>query len=89
MASVGLEAVRNAQALCMGAIQDLNSASAKLKSGYQQAGQQWKDKKYEQLGGIVNDCERAMKSPIQELFECVEKLKNIETVLNEYDSTNL
>ncbi|MDR0219943.1 MAG: hypothetical protein LBI54_00880 [Lachnospiraceae bacterium] len=88
-ASVGLNAAQYAQSVCQGAIQDLNGSSQKLNNRYREAGQQWKDSKYVQLGGIVNDCSRALKSPVEELFECLNKLKEIETALREYESVNL
>jgi hypothetical protein len=88
-ASVGLDAIRNAQSVCQGAIQDLNNSSQKLSNRYQEAGLQWKDNKYEQLGVIINDCSRVLRSPTEELFECLNKLKEIETVLLEYESVNL
>ena len=88
-ASVGLNAIHYAQSVCQGAIQDLNSSSQKLNNRYREAGQQWKDNKYAQLGGIINDCSRALKSPIEELFDCLNKLKEIEKVLLEYESVNL
>jgi len=87
--SVGMNAINFAQKVCMEAIQDLNSSSKKLEDRYRDAGREWKDKKYEQLGGIVNDCNRALKSPIDELFDCVSKLNEIEKVLLEYENTNL
>jgi len=87
--SVGMAAVQGAQNVCSGAIQDLNSAAQKLSERYRDAGRDWKDKKYEQLGGIVNDCTRALRSPVDGLFECVAKLQEIERILREYDETNL
>ena len=87
--SVGLGAVQNAQTVCSGAIQDLNSSAQKLNNRYREAGQRWRDKKYTQLGGIVNECSRALKAPVDELFECLNKLKEIEKRLLEYDGTNI
>ena len=89
MASVNLEVVRNAETVCMGAIQDLNSLAEKLKSRYQQAGQRWKDKKYEQLGSIVNECTTVLREPVNALFDSVETLKGFEKALQEYNETNL
>ena len=87
--SVGIGAVQNAQAICSGAIQDLNSSAQKLNNRYREAGQRWRDNKYAQLGGIINDCARALRSPVDELFDCINKLKEIERVLVEYESINL
>ena len=87
--SVGMAAVQNAQAVCNGAIQDLNNSAQKLNNRYREAGQRWRDNKYAQLGGIINDCSRALRSPVDELFECLGKLQEIEKVLLEYESVNL
>ena len=87
--SVNLAAIRNAQTICSGAIQDLNGSAQKLNSRYREAGQRWRDKKYEELGVIVNDCSKAMKSPVDELFDCLNKLKEIEKALAEYESGSL
>ena len=87
--SVGLDAIQSAQTICVGAIQDLNNSAQKLNNRYREAGQRWRDNKYAQLGGIINDCSRALRSPVEELFDCLEKLKEIEKVLLEYESVNL
>ena len=87
--SVGMAAIQNAQTACNGAIQDLNNSAQKLNNRYREAGQRWRDNKYAQLGGIINDCSRALKSPVDELFECLNKLNEIEKVLLEYESVNL
>ena len=87
--SVGLDIVKNAQAVCNEGIQDLNNAAAKLQQRYLQAGDGWKDSKYAQLGGIVHECSSALRTPIQELVECLNKLKSLETALSEYESTSL
>ena len=87
--SVGVIAVQSAQAVCSGAIQDLNASAQKLNNRYREAGQRWRDNKYAQLGGIINDCSRALRSPVDELFECLNKLQEIENVLLEYESVNL
>ena len=87
--SVGLNAVQNAQNVCLGAIQDLNNSAQKLNNRYREAGQRWRDNKYAQLGGIVDDCSKALKSPVEELFDCINKLKELENAIKDYDNTNL
>jgi len=87
--SVGLPIVQNSQTLCSGAVQDLNNAAQKLNNRYREAGQRWRDNKYAQLGGIVNDCSRALRSPVDELFDCLNKLKEAEKALLEYENQNL
>jgi len=87
--SVNIEIVKNAQAVCNEGIQDLNRVAAALQSDYQQAGQGWQDSKYTQLGGIVQECSTAIKKPVQDLIECLNKLKALETALQEYESTSI
>ena len=87
--SVGLTALQNARAICMGAIQDLNSSAQRLNNRYRDAGQRWRDNKYAQLGGIINECTGALKSPVDELFECNAKLSELEKALLEYQNQNL
>ena len=86
--SVGLASVQNAQAICSGAIQDLNGSAERLTHRYNNAGAEWHDNKYDQLGSIVNDCVRAMRAPIDELFECLGKLQEIEKAIIAYESQN-
>ena len=81
--------VKNAQEVCNEGIQDLNRTASHLQRCYQDAGQSWKDSKYAQLGGIVHECSTALRHPINELVDCLNKLKNLETALLEYESTNL
>jgi len=88
-ALVGIDSVKSAQTICNGAISDLQNAASKLQQRYQQAGAEWKDKKYEQLGGIVNECVGAMKGPIPEMQNCMNTLREIERLLTEYLDTNL
>ncbi len=88
-ASVNLAIVKNAQSVCNEGIQDLNRLAASLQQHYLQAGEKWKDSKYAQLGGIVHECSTALRKPIQELVDCLNKLKGIEGALSEYESTNL
>ena len=87
--SVGLAVVKNAQTVCNEGIQDLNRTASKLQQHYLQAGDSWKDSKYAQLGGIVHECSTAIRQPIQDLVDCLAKLKDLETALSQYESANL
>ena len=88
-ASVNLAVVKNAQSVCNEGIQDLNRCATILQHQYLQAGERWKDSKYAQLGGIVHECSTALRKPIQDLVDCLDKLKEIETALLKYESANL
>ena len=87
--SVSMAAIQQAESICQNAIGELNSSTQKLNTRYREAGEQWRDDKYKQLGGIINDCSRVMKSPIDELFDCITKLRELEKAIVEYESTNL
>jgi hypothetical protein len=87
--SVSSATVRSAQAVCNEAIQNLGNAATKLQQRYVQAGEGWKDSKYTQLGGIIHECSTAIRNPIHELVDCLNKLKNLETVIQEYENTSL
>ena len=87
--SVELAAVAGAISLCNQSIQAFNKASADLKRKYQSAGSSWKDSKYQQLGGIVNDCTTALNKPIQELEDCVKKLTELQKAISEYEQTSI
>jgi len=84
-----MAAIQQAENICQTAIGELNSSSQKLNSRYREAGERWRDNKYKQLGVIIDDCSKAMKSPIDDLFDCIAKLREIEKVLMEYEATNL
>ena len=87
--SVSSMVIDQAENLCQVAIGELNSSTQKLNSRYNEAGERWKDDKYKQLGVIINDCSKAMKAPIDELFDCIAKLRELEKAIIEYESTNL
>ena len=88
-ASVDMNTVKNAQILCNEAIEVLNSSVQKLNNRYRDAGQQWRDEKYKQLGNIVSDCSRALKSPLEELRDCLAKLKELEKSILEYNGQKI
>ena len=89
MANVELAAVENAIRICKEAIQDMNSSAQTLRQSYQQAGQSFKDQKYHQLGAIVNACESEIRKPVNELFDCINKLESLAKAIREYDETNV
>ena len=91
MANVSVEksAVSSAISLCNQSIQQFNQASKSLSSKYQAAGSNWKDAKYKQLGGSVNDCTTALNKPVKELEGCITKLNALLKAIEEYEATNL
>ena len=91
MAGVSVEsaAVAGAISLCQQSIQEFNKASTDLSRKYQSAGSSWKDSKYQQLGGIVNECKTALDKPVKELEECVKKLTALQKAIAEYEQTRI
>ena len=88
-ASVSSSAIQQAEKICQAAITELNSSAQKLNTRYREAGQRWRDDKYKQLGAIIDDCTKSMKKPVDELSDCVEKLRAIGKVLAEIESANI
>lgn len=91
MSSVSVEksAVAGAISLCKQSIQQFNQASGSLSSKYQTAGSNWKDAKYQQLGGIVRDCTGALTKPVKELEGCITKLEALLAAIEQYEATNI
>ena len=87
--SVEAAAVAGAISLCQQSIQNFNKASTDLSRKYQSAGSSWKDSKYQQLGGIVNECKTALDKPVKELEECVKKLTALQKAIAEYEQTSI
>lgn len=87
--SVQTAAVAGAISLCRQSIQQFTKASSDLNKKHQAAGSSWKDSKYQQLGGIVDDCTSALSKPIKQLEECVQKLIALQKVIEEYEQTNV
>ncbi len=84
------ESIKGGIACCKIAIYELESASASLQRSYQQAGSGgWKDQKYAALGGIVEKCCSDLKSPIDDLQDCISNLNDLLQAVLEYEQTNL
>ena len=88
--SVNSSLVRNGYEVCNEGIQDLERLINALRKDYDEAGRGgWNDNKYAQLGRIVYECTSALQRPIADLSYNIIKLKELETALLEYESTNL
>ncbi|MCL2295363.1 MAG: hypothetical protein FWC36_10975 [Spirochaetes bacterium] len=87
--SVGKEAIRKAEKICNEVIQDLSKSTLRLDQSYKDAGQGWRDQKYNQLGIIVKECTDKLREPKDALFEILEKLVEIYKTLEEYEKVNL
>ena len=88
--SVERAAIQGGIGCCKTSIHELESASKSLQRSYQQAGSGgWRDQKYAQLGGIVEECCSALTTPIAELKECMSKLNDLLQAVGEYENINL
>jgi len=81
--------IRGAVSLCSGAIDTLYGAQKEMQRNYRNAGNDWSDSKYQQLGDIVNECSSTIKKTLHELNSCLKSLNNIEQIVTEYESINL
>jgi len=87
--SVNSSLVRNGYEVCEEGKWDLDRLIRAIQRDYQEAGEKWKDNKYAQLGRIVYECTSALQRPIGELSDNINKLKELEVKLLEYESTNI
>lgn len=88
--SVESRAIQGGIKCCEMSIRELEKASMNLLRDYRRAGSGgWRDQKYAALGGIVEDCGRALTKPIGELKVCMTKLEELLKAVIEYESTNL
>jgi len=88
-ASVERTAVQSGIQICQTAIHELKTAAQRLSSGYQQAGSGgWRDQKYAQLGGIVEECTAALTDPISDLEACQNSLQRLLSAISGYEGIN-
>ena len=87
--SVNAAAVASAISLCQQSIQQFTKASNDLNRKYQAAGISWKDSKYQQLGGIIRECDAALLKPMAQLEECVKSLMVLQAAVAEYEQANI
>lgn len=88
--SVEKAAIQGGIGCCKTSIHELREASRKLQRSYQQAGSNgWRDQKYAQLGGIVEECCSALTGPIGELEECMRNLDALLKAVIAYEETGL
>ena len=70
------------------AIQSLEAAKLSIAQKYQSLGQEWRDKKYKDLGDVVQECNRAMNSILKTLLQGEKALLQLYGALQDYDETN-
>ena len=87
--SVDKAAVTRAITLCEYSINEFGKTSHDLKRTYDMAGAGWRDAKYRQLGGIVNDCTTALTEPVEGLRDCIMTLKALLKEIEAYEALNM
>lgn len=88
--SVESAAVKGGIGCCKTSIHELETASNSLKRNYQQIGASgWRDQKYAALGGIVDECCRALTKPVSELQDCMSKLEALLKAIEGYEGVSL
>ena len=60
-----------------------------LERDYARVGDEWKDKKYEQLGGTIREAVSSISNSSVTLSECVTKIQLLKAKLEEYLSTSI
>ena len=71
------------------AITSVENTKCSMMRGYQQLGGEWKDKKYKELGDVVQECNRAMNSVLKALQQGEKALLQLYGTLRDYEETNL
>lgn len=83
--SVERTALQSGIAVCKTCIHELKAASRSLKQDYQTAGSGWKDQKYAQLGGIIEECCSALENPISDIEGCQTSLGKLLEMVSAYE----
>ena len=83
------QAIREAISVCGSAIDTLRVTQRGMQSKYIEAGKDWNDSKYQELGAVVDECNQSIKKALRELETCLVPLKNMENSIDEYESVNI
>lgn len=70
------------------AIGSIESTKSSISRKYQQLSNEWKDKKYKELGEIIQECNRALNSILKTLLQGEKYLALLVKSLQEYENTN-
>jgi len=81
--------IRDAVNLCTSVIEMLSASQKNMQCKYQNAGNDWSDLKYQQLGDIVNECSSSIRKTLHELINCLASLNELEQSVLEYESINI
>ena len=87
--NVDSQIIRDAMTICNKAIDMLRATQKQMQNKYREAGENWNDSKYQQLGNIVDECDSSINKTLRELEVCLMPLSAIEASIQEYESVNI
>lgn len=70
-------------------ISSIEATKSSVKTKYEQLGIGWKDKKYDELGVIVRDCNKALNDILQIMLQAEKYVASLAKSIQEYDNVNL
>ena len=70
-------------------IASIETTKTSVKMKYQQLGSGWNDKKYDELGSIVRDCNKALNDIMQIMLHAEKYVASLVKSVQEYDNVNL
>lgn len=68
------------------AISSIETTKNSLSKKYQQIGSEWKDKKYKELGDVVQECNKALNDILKTLLKGEKYVSALAQILQEYES---
>lgn len=80
-----LQSAKNIQT----AIDSIEATKSSLSTKYKQLGNDWNDKKYKDLGDVVNDCSKSLNSILKTLLQGGKYIALLVKSLQEYETVNL
>ena len=83
------ELIHDATDLCISIIDMLSNTIKNMQDKYRNAGNDWSDSKYQQLGEIVSECGSSIKKTLSELSRCSVALDKIAQTVMEYENVNI
>ena len=69
-------------------ISSIETTRSSVKMKYQQLGIGWNDKKYDELGTIVKDCNKALNDILQIMLQAEKYVASLAKSVQEYDNVN-
>lgn len=70
-------------------ISSIETTKCSIKMEYEQLGIGWKDKKYDELGVIIKDCNNALDDILQVILQAEKYVASLAKSIQEYDNVNL